>query len=67
MPQIKIKKSGKEEEKKGMVPRREEEEEKKGPSNGFQYPSINLERQSLNGLRDRFFNQGTGQAILDNA
>jgi hypothetical protein len=56
VPQIKIKKSGKEEEKKDMVPRREEEEEKKGPSNGFQYPSINLERQSLNGLRDRFFN-----------
>ena len=68
VPQIKIKKSGKEEEKKFAVPRREqEEEEKKGPSNGFQYPSINLERQSLNGLRDRFFNQGTGQAILDNA
>jgi hypothetical protein len=44
VPQIKIKKSGKEEEKKVTVPRREEEEEKKGPSNGFQYPSINLER-----------------------
>jgi hypothetical protein len=56
LPQIKIKKSGKEEEKKVTVPRREEEEEKKGSSNGFQYPSINLERSSLNGLRDRFFN-----------
>ena len=63
VPQIKIKKSGsgkKEEERKSPVPRREEEEEKKGPTNGFQFPGINLERQSITGLRDRLFNQGTG-------
>ena len=35
VPQIRIKKSGKEEEKKSPIERREEEEEKKGPSNGF--------------------------------
>lgn len=66
VPQIRIKKSGREEEKKSPM-RREVEEEKKGPTNGFQFPAINLERQSLNGIRDRLFNQGTGQAILDNA
>ena len=44
VPQIRIEKGGNEEEKKSPVPRREQEEEKKGPSNGFVFPAINLER-----------------------